>query len=37
MRKGVIVESNNTKDLFIKPQKSYTKGLISLDPKLINV
>ena len=34
MRKGVVVESNNTKDLFINPQHEYTKGLISARPRI---
>ena len=34
MRKGVVVESNNTKDLFINPQHEYTKGLISSRPRI---
>ena len=34
MRKGVVVESNNTKDLFINPQHAYTKGLISSRPRI---
>ena len=34
MRKGVVVESNNTKDLFINPQHEYTKGLISSRPRV---
>ena len=34
MRKGVIVESNNTKDLFLNPQHGYTKGLISSRPRI---
>ncbi len=34
MRKGVIVESNNTKDLFLNPQHEYTKGLISARPRI---
>ena len=34
MRKGVVVESNNTNDLFINPQHEYTKGLISSRPRI---
>ena len=34
MKKGVIVESNNTKDLFKNPKHDYTKGLISSRPKI---
>ena len=34
MRKGVVVESNNTKDLFINPQHEYTRGLISSRPRI---
>lgn len=34
MRKGVIVESNNTKDLFLNPQHEYTKALISARPRI---
>ena len=34
MRKGVVVESNNTKDLFINPKHDYTKGLISSRPRI---
>ena len=34
MRKGIVVESNNTKDLFINPQHEYTKGLISSRPRI---
>ncbi len=34
MHKGIIVESNNTKDLFRNPQHEYTKGLISTRPRI---
>ena len=34
MRKGIVVESNNTKDLFLNPQHEYTKGLISSRPRI---
>jgi len=34
MHNGTIIESNNTKDLFKKPKKVYTKGLISTRPKI---
>ena len=34
MYKGKIVEQGNTKDVFLKPQKNYTKALINSKPNL---